>query len=210
MNRDEAITLLQRIAVLSPGMPMSSGSPATAGTPAMPGTAGVWWDLLRDVPMADAIAAVRTHYAASHNWITPADIRRRVVGARGLLPPDPEAAYAQARRMNSWLDRRVGPEPEAHPAVMAAAREISWSTFDGLEGYAHKRFVEAYRPVAEKATERALTTPVDVLEAELAAPKALPAGSGVQPEAGPRPNPGGVARVEGAIARSGFGKRVPL
>lgn len=197
MNAADVVKLLALIRTCSPAFG------------AEPGTSAVWAELLADIPAADAAAAVKAHFRVTGPWITPADIRRRVVDARGLLPPDPEAAYGQAREFNRWLNRRVGPEPAIHPAALAAAREIRWDTFDGPEGYAHRRFVDAYRPAADKATDRALIERLDVLEGERAAPKALPAGVGVQQPVELRPNPAGVARVETAIVQSGFGKRVP-
>lgn len=171
---------------------------------AQPGAADVWAELLGDIPEGDAKAAVKVHFLTGGPWIGPADIRRRVLAARGLLPPDPEAAYGQARRMNSWLDRRVGPEPEIHPAAMKAAREVGWSTFDGPEGVSHRRFVDAYRPAAEREAERALTTRLDRLVVEVAAPKALPAGSGVQPDPDMTVNRTGQAKVRQLL--DGFGR----
>lgn len=201
MNPTETIKLLRLVAGYHPGFVIGEQVPA------------VWCEALADVDAADATRAVHQHYAVAGPWITVADIRRRVVAARGLLPPDPEAAYAQARRMNTWLDRRVGPEPEIHPAAIAAAREIGWSTFDGLEGVAHRRFVEAYGPVSTAAAEKALTTPLPVLLAEAHAPKALPGGSGVEPEPLPEApvadvDPARVAELHRQIARASV-KRAP-
>jgi hypothetical protein len=196
MTRDDAISLLKRIAVLSPGMPMSDSTPAA------------WWDLLRDVPMPDAVAAVRAHYAASHNWITPSDIRKRVLRPRGLLPPDAETAYEQATRMNRWLDCRIGPEPQIHPAAIAAARAMGWDTFDaGPEPVIHRRFVESYAPKAADAAERALATPLGRLADEIAAPKALPAGAGVEAarQVAEQGDPAGESRAEELRRRTSAG-----
>lgn len=168
MNETEAKRLLRLVAGYHPGFQ------ATAQTPA------VWAHALADLSEADATRAVHAHYAVAGPWITIADIRRRVVSARGLLPPDPEVAYGQAVAMNAWLNRRIGPEPEIHPTAIAAARQVRWSTFDGLEGAAHRRFLDAYAPMATRASEQALTTPLPRLEAELRAPKALPGGAGVE------------------------------
>jgi hypothetical protein len=202
MNRVDVARLLKLIGALS------------SGFTADPGTGDAWAELLADIPAADAELAVKAHYATGGPWIDVNDIRRRVVAARGLLPPEAEAAYAQARRMNTWLDRRIGPEPEIHPAAMAAAREVGWSTFDGLEGYAHKRFVDAYRPTATAAAEKALTTPLPELEAQMRAPKALPAGSGAAPLMLPATavadvDPARVADLHRQLARAAVAKAPP-
>lgn len=208
MNRDDVSKLLNLIRSLSPAFTITPRSEDT------PGTGDTWAQLLADIPAADAIAAVRTHFATGGPWINVSDIRRRVLAARGLLPPDTEAAYAQARRMNTWLDRRVGPEPAIHPAAMAAAREIGWSTFDGLEGYAHKRFAESYNPISTRDAEKALTTALPVLVAAVNAPKALPAGSGVEAaqretQAAQPTDRARAAAIVAQIRRSGFGRTVP-
>lgn len=183
---------------------------------AAPGTPAAWAQMLCDIPATDAAAAVHAHFATSGPWIGIADIRRRVLAARNLLPPDPEVAYAQARRMNTWLDRRAGPEPETHPAVYAAAAKrlggIGWEVLDGPEGYAHKRFVEAYGPISAAAAEKALTTPLPALLAEVNAPKALPAGSGVRPVAPPEAlevDPARVAELRRQITAASVKKTPP-
>lgn len=209
MNRADVSKLLNLIHALSPAFTVV---PTTKD--GGPGTGDTWAELLADIPAADAAQAVRAHFATGGPWIGVADIRRRVLAARGLLPPAVEEAYAQARRMNAWLDRRVGPEPAIHPAAMAAGREIGWSTFDGLEGYAHKRFAESYNPISVRDAEKALTTALPVLVAAVTAPKALPAGSGVEPaerEAQARApiDREGLAKVRAMLARSGFGRPVP-
>lgn len=206
MNPTETMALLRLITGYHPGFAMNDQTPAA------------WHHALGDIPAADATAAVHAHYATGGPWIMPADVRRRVVASRGLLPPDVETAYAQAREMNRWLDRRVGPEPTTHPAVYATMSKhkggIGWEILDGPEGYAHKRFAEAYTLVSARDAERALTTPLPELESAIRAPKALPAGSGVeaarreQPVIGPIDREG-LAKVRAMLARSGFGKPVP-
>ncbi len=178
MNRADVSKLLHLIRALSPAFTIT---PSANGAP---GTGDVWAEMLADIPAADAAKAVTAHYAVTGPWIGVHDIRRRVLEARGLLPPDVETAYAQARRMNAWLDCRVGPEPDTHPAVYTAMSRhtngIGWEVLDGPEGYARKRFAEAYGLVAAREAERALTTPLPRLAAEVGAPKALPGGSGVE------------------------------
>ncbi|EFC80071.1 hypothetical protein [Parafrankia sp. EUN1f] len=212
MTRAEVSKLLHLIRALSPKFTIV---PSTDDTP---GTGDAWHDLLADVPFIDAAQAVRAHFVIGGPWIEVGDIRRRVIAARGLLPPDTEAAYAQAREMNRWLNRRTGPEPSIHPAVYKTMSPhengIGWEAIDGRDGYAHRRFVDAYTPVSVRETEAALMTPLAALEAAKRTPKALEGGSGV--EAAEREAQAAVhadrpraEAVKVQIRRSGFGRTIP-
>jgi hypothetical protein len=191
---NEVLDLLETVAGYTPGMRVADAS------------AAVWHHQLRHVPAAEAHAAVHAHFATETRWVMPADVRRRVAAARGLLPPDPEAAYAQAVAMNRWLALRSGPEPRTHPAVMAACRTVGWSTLDAPDGVAHQRFVDAYRPAAAAAVERAAAAGPAEVEADLRASKALPGGSGARPaetsgRVPARPDPARLAELRRRLAR---------
>lgn len=77
MNALEVNVFLTKAALLDPRMkrvdPRDQADMAEA-----------WAEVLDDVPLTAAVAALRAHYRESSYAITPADVMRRVV-----LPPDP-------------------------------------------------------------------------------------------------------------------------
>ena len=190
MTPAEIIKLLELARSYSPSLPLSEGTPAA------------WAYALADVGYADAVAVVHEHFANGGPWIGVADVRRRVATRHGLLPPDPDTAFAQAVAFNRWLSRRRGPEPPVHPAALEAARLVGWHAFDGPDG-GHRRFHGAYRPIADRFTQEALTGNLAKLAAAVDAPKALPAGTGVVPPEEPESdvNEHRVADVRAAVAR---------
>jgi hypothetical protein len=182
MTLDDAIALLERIAVYSPGMTMSDR------------THELWHELLFDIPVEHAVAAVRAHYATTHTWITPADIRRHVARHAGVLPPDPDAALTQARRWSAWRGPAGQPwpttdEPPVHPAARVAARTLGWTWLDQTpDGVARARWRETYAEASETATRRALAPGgIEAIRRELAA--------GARPALPPAPVEAPVAEI---------------
>lgn len=196
MNSDDALNLIDLVRAYSPSMPLGEATPA------------VWGQALADIPADAATAAVHEHFAVTGPWITIADIRRRVADRMGLLPPDAEAAYAQAVAFRRWLDRRVGPEPRIHPAALACARTVGWHVFSEDDRVSHNRFVAAYGPARERAMRELATTPYPELAARIREPKALPGGWGILPPADPPADPGGLVRVSRVV--NGLAGRLAL
>lgn len=174
MNRDEALSLLERVARYAP-----QTLPADPRQLAL--MAADWAEDLADISADEAVEAVRSHYRRSQEpWMSVAKVRQLVAGRRGLLPPDVETAFAQAREFDRWLNRRVGAEPPIHPAALKAARTIEWSAFSKPDGILRKSFGTAYQTAAGEVMERIADGEMDDLAAEIANPtKAKAAGSGV-------------------------------
>lgn len=187
MNASETIDLLKLIRGYNPSFQAAPETPA------------VWARSLADVPAEVATDVVHEHFAMTGPWITVADIRRRAADRFGLIPPDPEAAYAQAVEFRVWLKHRQGAEPQIHPAALEAARTIGWTSFETYEGAAHKRFVTAYATTQRKAERELATTPFATLLARAEGPKALPGGMAVAEPKPPATDPAGVARLDKMI-----------
>lgn len=190
MTPDETLELLYLIAGYHPGFVMNEHTPVA------------WHHALKDIPAEQATAAMHEHFAVAGPWITVADIRRRIADRLGLTPPDAEVAYMQAVRFKKWLNARVGDEPEIHPAALEAARTVGWTTFESLEGLAHKRFVTAYDTTFRAAQRELATTPFPVLLARVEEPKALPGGYGIREPKPPATNPKAVARLDRMIGEA--------
>jgi hypothetical protein len=88
----------------------------------------IWADLLDDIPLTPARAAVREYYRQESRWITPAEIRRRALATRAEATrrpaaPGPEAVpdadpddvreYLRAVAEGRWrqLDPTARPRP---------------------------------------------------------------------------------------------------
>jgi hypothetical protein len=217
VNPNDTVALLRRIAAYSPTMPITDDTPPA------------WWDLLGDIDLAEALAAVRAHYAATHTWITPADIRRHAARTAGVLPPDPPAALAQARRWLDWRGPAGSPrprrgEPELHPATRAACDALGWAFLsDAPDGVVQARWREAYAPAAADAERRALAPGgIAAARAAVAAARVRGLPEPTAPACAPDPQPGTaaapapaepdparLAELRGRLARTAAAKAPP-
>jgi hypothetical protein len=195
VNPAEVAELVDLISTYSPGAIPDNPQRLRA-------LSAVWGTALADVALDHATAAVHEHFASSGPWISVADIRTRVAERLGVMPPDLETAYGQARRFREWLHNRRGVEPTIHPAAIAAARTIGWVAFDGFEGDAHKRFAEAYGTTRQAAFRELVELGLDEARRRIAAPKALPGGTGVTRPPDPPADPVGLVRI-GALTDRG-------
>lgn len=122
--------------------------------------AAVWMDLLMDLPFDAAVRAVRSLGATRSTCPAPANLRREVMGAAGLLAPDPQTAVAQADRWLTYQDQRgysngsgwEPPEPNVHPAVVRACALVNGS----FEGW-RRDFLAAYDKVAARTEDGILS-----------------------------------------------------
>ena len=79
----DTVELVAMVAALWPGMKLTEGTP------------DVWHEVLGDLPLGDAQAAVRMLAKTHPGYIGPADIRKAVYDALGLLAgASPERALA--------------------------------------------------------------------------------------------------------------------
>lgn len=67
-------------------------------------TVALWCDLLSDLPYEQTRDAARRLVATSSDWPSIATLRREVAYDLGVLPPDPDAAWAMVRRGNVTAD----------------------------------------------------------------------------------------------------------
>lgn len=132
----------------------------TWGAEFSPARAAVYISELSDLPFGETLAAVKGLVRTFNVVPSIARIRSTVMGAAGLLPPDPQTAIAQADRWLRYQDqlsyangsgyRPV--EPEVHPAVVRACALVN----GGYEGW-RRDFLAAYDSAAASTTEGILS-----------------------------------------------------
>lgn len=95
-----------------------------------------WFAVLGDLDYADAVEALRAHYAATTDWLMPAHIRTRVKAIRAaraipldqVQPPpglDPDDVPAYLRWLRRELDHVAsGGQPTVPPAGTRTMREL--------------------------------------------------------------------------------------
>ncbi len=166
MIPSETVTLVRLIAELWPSMRIN------------PHTPDAWHPLLEDIPRDAAMAAVYRLAKVSSAYIAPADIRREVAAAAGLLPPAEDDAWEQvlAVALADGVGRsRLHPVLEAAYTSMGRAPAIK----TGAPGPTRGLFGQAYRRLSEEYSR-------EVLAGDLFQPPARPvaaiAADVVEPE----------------------------
>ena len=159
MTPTETLTLVRLTCALWPAMRLDEHTP------------DAWHDVLGDLPADLALAAVRRLAKVSRGYIGPADIRREVYRAAGLLAPDPALTFAEVVRVASnWGDGRAGLHPLAAAAydAMGGARTIA-----GMPSWAARRdFDQTWERLAGQAENDLLAG--DFERATETRPRALP------------------------------------
>lgn len=166
MTPTETVKLVAIVRQLWPSMKIDEHTP------------DAWHVTLDDLDLADALAAVR-HLARSRSgYIAPADIRRRVAAAAGLLPPTEAEALNDASNVAgqqglgaSYLD----------PVTYRAYRAMGGPTaFDAPPAVIRPQWARVYAAIADKHVEELLA---GNLGAAVAERRALTAA--VPPEGAP-------------------------
>lgn len=116
--------------------------------------AAAWVAGLLDLPMDSAMSALRALSMSRSTTPAIATIRREVMEAAGVLPPDPQTAILQA---DAWLVYRdqlgyangsgwTPQAPQVHPAVVSACGLVN-GNFEGWR----RDFLAAYDAAARSA-----------------------------------------------------------
>lgn len=150
-------------------------------------TERVYREMLRDLPYAAVMAAVRQHIATVKYFPAVAELRRLVAEAAAALP-DPEQAWAEVvERVRQGFD---GPRRWSCPAIGQVVEEIGWwALCQGTDPEAQRRqFLRRYGELREQAVRDIQTG---------RAP--LPAGSA--PESAALPDPEARAARVAALRR---------
>jgi hypothetical protein len=136
MNPTDTVNLLRLVGEIWPSMRIN------------PHTPDAWHPLLQDIPRDAAITAVRRLAMVSSSYLAPADIRREVASAAGLLPPGEDTAWelALAVAVDEGYGRSTLPG-----AVRATYDALGGapSIRNGLPGPTRAQFGQAYRRIAE-------------------------------------------------------------
>lgn len=177
MTEDQVFDLFELIDAYSPGF---------ASEDRVEALAAVWSLHLQDLTPDSAAAIVHAHYARETRWIMPADIRRPAAKAAGILPPDPEAAQAQAIALKSWHgppgSNPAGTRPAVHPAVEATIKVVGTDTAAAMNRFDWRA---AYAPRAAEFEQRALAPGgIATARAEIEAKRPVP-----RPAVEPPPEP---------------------
>jgi hypothetical protein len=117
MTPTETVKLVKVIRSLWPSMRLDEHTP------------DAWHVVLDDITLDDALSAVRYLARARTGYIQPADIRRRIADAAGLLPPTEAEALADAARIAGLRGEGAS---KLHPATYRAYRAMGGPTsFEG-------------------------------------------------------------------------------
>lgn len=143
MTPTEAVKLVGIIRQIWPSMKIDQFTP------------DAWHIALDDVTLVDALAAVR-HLARSRTgYIQPADIRRRIADAAGLLPPSEAEALAAAANV---AGQQGAGASKLDPVTYEAYRAMGGPTaFDAPPSVIRPQWARVFAAVAARHEEQLLS-----------------------------------------------------
>ena len=123
MNNTEIGGLIALAQVLAPQQKFSDGTPVGDQI-----VTAVWTQFLGDLPADLAKAALMEHFADGGGpWVSPPDVRRRVLNGAGLLMPPLDVAWAAVEK---WLRRIDLPDESDYLVTFKQLSEDSERGFD--------------------------------------------------------------------------------
>lgn len=136
MTPTETVRLIALIAQLWPNMKINEY------------TAEAWHPIFEDLPLREAVDAVRSLSRASGGYIAPADIRREAARSAGLLP----APEAEALRMAARVAGDLGTGRGALPEPVRRAYDLMGGSqgFNAPESVTRPQFGRIYREVCDE------------------------------------------------------------
>lgn len=143
MTPTQTVQLVAIISEIWPSMKLGSHTP------------DAWHTVLGDLPYADAVAAVQHLARTRGGYIAPADIRRQVAAAAGLLAPNEAEALADAAEV---AGRQGLGAMHLHPVTYEAYRAMGGPTaFDAPASVIRPQWARVYAAVVTRHEDALLT-----------------------------------------------------